>query len=736
MIINARASSSVDFGKYLTDRDKKAFTAIEGNPARIDSLAVSLLERNPKRKNTHYSFVLSFKEEHLSRDDLFNYYMQFKEQMFKNYNVDELEILSVIHWDDVKPHIHCTVLNASQLDNNRDLRLYRGYVDFKRVEAVQEKINYENNLVSPFDNYNLLSLTNEQQMRNWLVKKGKPHYGVFDDDFFRTIEKSIKECKDFDSFMALVEQEFGETTIISASKFKKNNFNKNKLLNEYALVLNDKVLPTGQNYVYNSKLFDKKWFIKNLAKIKDSLTRVRLENIKFSAGKMSLKEYNKLLSETTTKHGEHLFDRRVGKKYVELNIDKVLDENLSLFNGGSLEGVEQAGCESIVERFLENCNEKQLERFAFDFPYNYEIKKDYIRYQKNGVGIFDIYNQNLLLFLKQKGVSSRNTSEKIDNGFTLEQKKKIKLDDFYEFLNSLNSNKSKAKFRLLLLSYMEQERIKNSKELDTLFKKLGLKIVKSGEDFKRGDYITLENESGRVSVYDSFLAAIIKNEVFLEETDYILKRDSEIEKGILSSDINYYLKSVYSDIIYEVDFNTITSVDDYRLYQSPFIGDTVKVDGFAPTPNYERYGYFTKERYEHVRDNREGTLLVEKSLDRIKTGKNLVDFYAQKGITDISIDNKKIDYEIREGMISRAKEMGYTLYIWDKSPNYLDGTSLVFSNVGDKVTAPVAILGEKEGENIEILGGVSSRNTLKNGEKGENLGENDANQKSPKVKIT
>lgn len=68
------------------------------------------------------------------------------------------EILAVAHFDDNKPHVHCTVLSSSQIDN-RDLRLYRGYVDFPRIEAIQETINYENNLESPFDNMNLLSLT-------------------------------------------------------------------------------------------------------------------------------------------------------------------------------------------------------------------------------------------------------------------------------------------------------------------------------------------------------------------------------------------------------------------------------------------------------------------------------------------------------------------------------------------------------------------------------------------------
>lgn len=678
MIINVKASSSSNFGNYLTNREKEAFTIIEGDPKRIDSLAATLLEDKKNRKNTHYSFVLSFKETSLTKDDLFNYYMQFKEQMFKNYNVDELEILSVIHWDDVKPHIHCTVLNASQLDNGRDLRLYRGYVDFKRVEAVQEKINYENNLVSPFDNYNLLSLTKEQKARDWLVKKGKPSYDVFDDEFFRVVEQSIKKSKDFASFMAHIEDGFGATTIHAASKFNKDEFNKNKILNEYALVLKDKFLPTGQNYVYSSKLFDKSWFEKNLLKIQDSLSRVALENIKFSADKKSPKEYERILQETTKKHAEHILARRVGQEYVVSNIDRVLDENLALFKAGSLSGLNKEVCESIIERFLENCDDKQLEKFTLAFPYSFEIKKEYILYKKNDTEVFNIYNQSLVSFLGQKGVSSRNTKN-LDAPSTIN---KIEIKDFQELLLNLNSNKNRAKFRSLFLKLLEQERIKNLKEFEDLLKKLDLKIVKSGSDTKRGNYVTLENNYGKVSVYDVFLASIAKNEVFPEETLYLSARDKEINSEVLASSDSYYIKSVYSKLVEKVEAEAIDCVDDFRLHKSPHIGSVVEENGFIYTQSYIEYANVSKNSYERVLDNKNGSLDIEKTLNCPQTGENIADFYSKRGVKDIYIDDKAFDKEVKKGIIRRIEEMDYSLSLWDKYPSYINGTSLLYTNKG------------------------------------------------------
>ena len=75
MIINVRASSSVDFGKYLTDREQSAFTIIEGNAQRIDSIAEAMLPANPKKNISHYSYVLSFKEKNLTKEEIISLYL-------------------------------------------------------------------------------------------------------------------------------------------------------------------------------------------------------------------------------------------------------------------------------------------------------------------------------------------------------------------------------------------------------------------------------------------------------------------------------------------------------------------------------------------------------------------------------------------------------------------------------------------------------------------------------------
>ena len=58
MIINTRASTSVDVGRYLTKRENRAYTIIEGNAKRFDSICENTLNNNARKKNSHYSFVL------------------------------------------------------------------------------------------------------------------------------------------------------------------------------------------------------------------------------------------------------------------------------------------------------------------------------------------------------------------------------------------------------------------------------------------------------------------------------------------------------------------------------------------------------------------------------------------------------------------------------------------------------------------------------------------------------
>ncbi|OGS70801.1 MAG: hypothetical protein A3F91_09820 [Flavobacteria bacterium RIFCSPLOWO2_12_FULL_35_11] len=693
MIINVRASSSVDFGKYLTDREQSAFTIIEGNAQRIDSIAEAMLLANPKKKISHYSYVLSFKEKNLTKDEIMDYYFQFREMMFKNYNSNELEMLSVIHWDDNKPHIHCTVINGSQLDSERDLRLYRGYADFPRIEAVQEKINYENNLSSPFDNYNLLSLTKEQKRRDWLVKKGNSYFPVYDDTVFREVEKSIKEAKSFSGFLESLEKKLGKVSVFNANKFNNGGFGKNTLLKECTLVLDDKIMESGGKFIFTSKLFDKTWFTKNLAKIQSALERTTLENIKFATSKKSLAQYNKMYDETTKKHAEHLFERNVGDKFVSKNLNSILNDNLQAIINIDIKRTTRDVVEASVERYLDNCNGTFLKKFVEEIPFEYEVKKDSVRYFKEN-NFFEIYNEKLVQYYKE--VLPLRQEEKISSGNLSGSEpfsKDYEINDFDEkeflaLLLQIKSNKNKAKIRLLLEKLLYETKVLNKKELEAILAKYGLSILRAGVDEKKGGYLTIGNKSGKVSLYNDFFYSLSAKEKFPEEIIYKSERDLEIAKSLLKNTLSSYVKSVYLDVVDKESKKFVNCVNDYRLLNVPELGDGfIQSNGFIYSRELLEYKQHAVNNYEIVNDYKNGSLEVKKSLNKFQTGKNLADMYHLRGEIDIYVDGEKFDGDLLKGFIARTKEMDYNLTLWDSNNNYLYGTSMIFDNSSPEKSA-------------------------------------------------
>lgn len=667
MIINVKAGSSTDVGNYLTNRDLEAFTIIEGNAEKFDYICEKTLESNSKKKISHYSFVLSFKEEHLTKDDLLNYYMQFKEKMFINYEPSELEILSVIHWDDNKPHIHCVVVNSSQLDNDRDLRLFRGYPDFSRVEAIQEVINYENDLASVFDSHNLLSLTQEQKRRDWRVKKREvQYYEVFDDIVYKKIDKILKDpmIVSFDKFINEIEKDFGKTIIVNTNKLNKDGFNESSLMKESRLVLTEKFTSKKENYTFNSKLFDEKWFEKNILKIKTALiNNTEVSDIKFKIKKKSYKEQIKIFNETTKKHELHLLDRRVGKKYTSNNIDKIFKENIEKINKFNLNTINKNMFESQIEKLLFAADEKNLKYFIENINIKkYKIIDNAIEYSKDNTKFY-IYNDNLIkLYTNQKKVSSGN------------KKNHLKLEEeLSSYLESIKSNKAKAKIREILEELFYIHRIKNKEELLKLFKKFNLNLNRVGYDSQNGNYLTIEYNQNKVRIYNDVIHNICKENHI--EGSYIEKRDQTINGSLKDEFISNYIKSVYFEINQKGQF--INSINGYKLNKSDDIIDAYfsiakdnNINQSDSLFQYKNHKYNDYEQIEYKMN--EGSFKIHKTLDKVKTAKNIADMYYLKGVKDISIDN--MDNEVLEAFINRIKEKNYNITIWDKQ------NKLVFIN--------------------------------------------------------
>lgn len=668
MVIDVRPSTSIDAGRYLTNRDTQAFTLIEGSSSRFDYLSEKLLKDNPKKKNSHYSFILSFKEEHLNKDKLFKYYEEFKKMMFKNYHSSELEILSVAHWDDNKPHIHCLVLNGSQIDKDKDLQIYRGTVDFTRNTSISEIINYKHGLASPLDNLNLLSLSKEQKLRDWKMKKrGKKHYQVFDDLFHADVERLLKsnEVNNFNDFIEKIEDNYGEAIINTSDKTKA------KLLKDFELVLTNKNLDSGGNYTYKSVLFNEKWFNKNILKLKTTLKKVDLKDIVYSKNRKSLKEYERLYKETSKKHLEHITKRKIGKDYISKSKDIVLENSLKNILASTSRNDTEA-VEISIERFLHNANTK----YILEFIKKYDI--DSISYTKDSVVLnkkgksYEIYNEKLNKILRNKMHNNKEFNSLLlgDGNYT----EKIK-----ELLKNISSNRNKAEARLLLEESFYEKRIKNRKELQSFLKELNLKLLKTSYDIKRGGYITLESKKGvKFSVYNDAMAGI--SNISSDNSLYKEIRNKEIDKDLNNNFITNYVKSVYIDLYSSESRKPINSVYDYRLEKSDSLLDQYfkiynsntkgeKIDKFI----YNNKSKIANEQIDILND---GSIRVVKSLDRFQTGINLADLYMINGKKDISIDIF-LDGDLKDGFIHRIKEKNYDIRLWDKEGVLIhDGTAV------------------------------------------------------------
>ncbi len=654
MIINVKAKETTDGGSYLTDREVEAFNILEGDPKRFDSLA---LEISNKKKITHYSFVLSFKEEYLTKDDLLNYYYQFKEKAFANYNPKELEILAVAHFDDKKPHIHCIVLSSSQIDN-RDLRLYRGYVDFSRIEAIQEVINHENDLESPFDNMNLLSLTPGQKKRDWKVKKREiAPYKILDDDVYEYIESLLKDplLVSYKDFISNIKNKFGEIKVLKPKELAiDGDFTNSKLFKESQLVLLNHFTSENKNLVYNSKLFDEIWFKKNINYIKENIYNRNLKDIKFKLDKKDYKQQLITLKETTLKHEEHIYSRKTGKKYLNEDKNILLFKEISDINDIRLNKKNKDDFEDLIESTLLNLNKEQIIDFNNNFKISsVELKNEngvnYLKFTKNKID-FNIYNKNLVnLYIKD--IKIENIESMID-----------KLKNF----SNLKSYKEKKEFTLLLEDVFYSKKISKKEDFINLLNSIGVGFEKVGQDFKKGNFILLTDKNdNKIRVYnDIFYNFLIDEE---DISKYKENRDESIENSLKDTLLNNYIRSVYIDM--NKQEQSINTVKDFQLFKS----DTIINTYFSYKDNENNINqeindlnFFTNYRKNEKVSFKNGVFEIHKTLDKKETGKNIADMYFTRGTKNLKI-NKEMDQEILEAFKDRLKEKKYDIKLWDEN---------------------------------------------------------------------
>jgi len=296
LIIDIDRGSKDGYAKYLTDRDPDSYTIIDGN---LDLFELSAeYFRKKGNENPYYRVLLSFDEEHLTLSDMTEIYNSFKDKFLKNYDLDEHQIFSVIHWDDEKPHIHMGILTNSMI-NEKQLRVMRGFADVPRVDSIGEMLNYEFNLKSYRDSISIFKTTPEQKTRNWKAKKGSHWYGVEDDDYQRQIVQLAKGAKTFKDF----------------DKSLKRTFPGSKIRTD-ANTIGEKVFSISRDRAFTSFLFSEKWFNSNIKMIHED----DLINKTVSIKRDSYEEYQARFERTTQAHKLDLEQRNIHDGLLEYKL--------------------------------------------------------------------------------------------------------------------------------------------------------------------------------------------------------------------------------------------------------------------------------------------------------------------------------------------------------------------------------------------------------------------------------
>jgi len=667
MIITVKPGRS-GFVQYATNREDAAFTIIEGEPLKMDLLANQILNDFPNRAYSHYSYVLSFKEEGLTKDDLYQYYLSFKEKMFCNYDTRELEFLSVIHWDDNKPHIHVYVLNASTI-NGRDLRLYRGYADFKRVLSIQENINYEYSLESVFDNAHLFKLTKEQKQRNWRHKKGAESGIVFDDLVEENFREFILASTSFNDFIEKIEKKYGRVKVQKFDKITGDGLSEMQILQEHSLSMLDQPLEKGGGLRrFSSKLYNAQWFNQNLPLLKKKLESSPLSSLTYkNSEKLSQDAYDFMFQATTSAHAQHLLERKVGKEYLKANLSELLVNELgNIAQTPPIDGAEDFYIERL-ERWFSLCTAKELDFFLKEFDYDsISIMDGYVLLQIKGKHL-RIFEENIYQFLKNGQIVSSDDKE---DAMHLHHA-------LLEACENLSSNKNKAIAREALEHLFYSKRIKNKEEFENLLAIYGLSIKRINIDKRKGRYISLVNEDGiSFSIYNDVLYALVNDGISPE--DHEAAKSAAIESVLLKSYINNYTQALCAELLGRGRY--VHTIDDYRLKDSPIKDYAIK----GENGNNVYYEHFFNNRFEEILD--EGRVVtIKKTLDEKRSAHAMADLFYMKGSTRILLDVGT--KEFRDALIERIREKGYPIAVIDGVNTLYEPATLEASFDVEKILA-------------------------------------------------
>lgn len=145
---------------------------IDGDLSITDAIIKTMAKKD--KPENYFHVTLSFAEKDIGEQVIRDVYEQFKTELMAAYVDEEFNIYAEVHVPKIKtyedkstgevverfPHVHVVIPKKNLLDdkNLNPFGFYKSHESY--IQAIQEKINYKHNLVSPRDNQRLFNIDN------------------------------------------------------------------------------------------------------------------------------------------------------------------------------------------------------------------------------------------------------------------------------------------------------------------------------------------------------------------------------------------------------------------------------------------------------------------------------------------------------------------------------------------------------------------------------------------------
>lgn len=200
---------------------------IDGNLSITDTIIKAMAKKD--KPENYFHVTLSFAEKDIGEQVIRDVYEQFKIELMAAYVSEEFNIYAEVHVPKIKsyedkstgevverfPHVHVVILKKNLLDdkNLNPFGFYKSHESY--IQAIQEKINYKHNLVSPRDNQRLFNIDNGKLLSRYKGDNFKGANAKLKSELFDVIQnKNITTMAAFKEELA----KYGEVSIGKVGK--------------------------------------------------------------------------------------------------------------------------------------------------------------------------------------------------------------------------------------------------------------------------------------------------------------------------------------------------------------------------------------------------------------------------------------------------------------------------------------------------------------------------------------